>query len=176
MHVRHVLVLGGDLDDARTLGAMTRSRVHRAVAYIQEHTAVRLYAAAGIYAAFPDMEKSMAVLMAQEAQKEGVHLEAIGPDPDFNTRGELRVFMEEVTDHSRAVISTWWHLPRVKRIIAQHWGVQTARSFEYVPAPGDLTPRLAFLEAIKWLLTFTPESVRSVLVNSYRALFGRSSW
>ena len=177
MFTRHILVLGGDLVDAQTLGPLTQSRVQTGVAYAKAHSETLLYAAAGVYSEFPDMREPMASLMAEEAQKHGVHITVIGPDQDFNTRGELRVFRDFVPAHEKkAVISAWWHLPRVRRIIAKEWGHEESVSWEYLPAPGKLGFRLAFLELLKWVLTFAPESVRSLLGNSYRALFGRSSW
>lgn len=177
MYTENVLVLGGDLIDAHTIGLMTQSRVQTAVAYAQAHPQARLYAAAGIYDQFPNMQQSMAELMAAVAQKSGVHIRVIGPDPDFNTRGELRVFVNALPLHShKKVISTWWHLPRVKRLVALEWGREAPEIWEYIGAPGVLSFRLAFLEILKWILTFVPERFRTAMVRAYRSVFGRSSW
>lgn len=177
MPTDHILILGGDLIDAKTLGPMTLARVHTAVAYAKKRNEVKLYAAAGYFEDFPDMEVSMAALMAEEAKRTGVEVRLIGPSCDFNTRGELRVFMQAIPQgEPKKIVSTWWHLPRVKRIAALEWGRQVSKSFGTVPAEGDLTPRLAVLEALKWCFTFVPERMRKPAVSAFRLIFGRSSW
>jgi hypothetical protein len=171
------LILGGDLIDAHTLGPMTSQRVRTAVAYAETHADAVFYCAAGVFEGFKDMERPMADLVAEAALLGGLAVQVIGPDTDFNTRGELREFNEVVPAYEpKSVISTWWHLPRIKRIITREWGEEAAGTWEYIKAPGPLTLKLGFLEVLKWILTFAPEGIRQGMVDLYRKLFGRSSW
>lgn len=173
----HVLILAGDLQDAYTLGPLSMQRVETALAYARAHPSASFYSAGGLFEDFKDMREPIAKLMADEAKHGGLAVKVIGPDVDFNTRGELRVFMGEVPKHEpKSIISTWWHLPRVKRIIAREWGSEVADTWEYIEAPGALTLKLGFLEVLKWILTFVPEGMRQSMVDLYRKLFGRSSW
>ncbi len=176
MHI-HILILGGDLVDAHTLGPLTSKRVDAAVKYAKKHPNAVFYAAAGVFEDFKDMKLPMSVLIAQEASVKGLRVKAIGPDKDFNTRGELRVFMAMLPQNEcKGVLSAWWHLPRVRRVISREWGRKAARSWDYIRVPGALTLKLGFLETLKWVLTFAPESIRKSMVSLYRRSFGRSSW
>lgn len=173
---RCVLILGGDLLDEVTLGPMTENRVRKGIALARDMKA-HLYVAAGFYPEYKDGTYSMGALMARAITSAGLEVSLIGPDTDFNTRGELRVFMSAVpTDVQKVVVSASWHLPRVRKIIAKEWGKEIARSFDYVGSDDPFTIRLAVLEALKSGLLFMPESMRSLTVSTYRRLFGRSSW
>lgn len=176
MSALYVLIHGGDLLDSSMLGPMTKSRVTRAVQYAKQDPEAVLCVTAGISPDFPDMHEPMASLMAKEASLQGSEARLIGPDSDFNSRGELRMFFASIPQTARkAVVSGWWHLPRIRLIIRREWGSATARSIKYISSDDQLTLRLAVLEGLKWVYVFLPERHRSLL-GIYKKLFGRASW
>lgn len=175
MRFEYVLILGGDLASETELGPMTKNRIKRATTYGEGRNAV-FFAAAGVWPEHPTMQP-MGLLMVKALQESGVKANLIGPDRDFNTRGELRVFVNHVPPGAhKTVISAWWHLPRVRRILRKEWGKEAKKTFTYIGSDEKLTVRLALLECIKWVFTFVPEGMRESMVKVFRKLFGRSSW
>jgi len=159
------------------LGGMTRNRIRRAVEYAKADPEAMLCVVTGYSPDFPEMRKPMSLLMKKEIHSLGHDSLLFGPEREFNTRGELRMFMSSVPkDAKKAVVSARWHLPRIRLLIRREWGNAVAKSITYIASDDPLTLRLAILELLKWVYIFIPEELRGRVLAVFKKLFGRASW
>lgn len=176
----YTLVLGRDLRrDGSCLGPETAVRLECAKVHANQiKTTLVVVSAPCPY--YPDQKETMGQMMARCLIRKEYTTKLLVTD-QFSTKGELRAFLDYVLAQPVGqiyVVSAPGHERRVRLLVCRMYGQAVAKRIRFVPVVAETwsTWERFVLEPLKCVNVFLPQSWQRRLTNTWRKVFGNSSW
>ena len=114
-------------------------------------------------------------LMAEWLYQNGVEYDDVWflSAKTFNTEGETEAFGELKCSY-KAHLSSWWHLPRIRRLERRY--EKHAIEVQWIPVWDFAGPIVLFREFAKYSAMFFPTTLQNRCKKAWEMCFGRTSY